>query len=337
MKLFKYSELSNRFWQLDLFRGFVLLYMAFVNAYYALSKTQSQWLSHDGAIMSAGDIIIVFFFSMIGFNLRLVRFFRKYEDKNLLLYAFKRGTFIIFIGLLLISYSFFYSFGFYIIFRSFLTNLGIAMILTAGILFLIQNKQKYLLWLTLSGTLLMFFISWTPKGHYRFLNLSFLLTSFWGYLFAGWFLENKNKFLKSILIYSVLCAFFAIVHYLISSEMPSRRNINASYILISWGVISISISAFIHFFKTEKRFPLVALSGAHPLSFWIIQSVIIGAFVVVSTLLKVYFENLEIYSSIPAIPRNIENHTLAVIVSLTASLLCFFLHLLFIDFYRKKK
>ena len=354
MNKIKFSELysqlflnrENRIAIFDIYRGFVLLYMVFVNAYFALSKYQKPWLTHDAENMYGGDIIIVFFFFMVGFNLGLVEAIKGISGKSLLMYAVKRGGMLILIGILLIGYSvLLYGNDFSVIFRSFLVILGIGMILSALIIHLFQRFMKYWVYIVfacyvifaLSNELLL----WSLPGNYRFLTGAFLLTTLTGYLAAQWYLESKFEFVKRTLYTGVIMIAFTIIYIFIFSNTPTRQTVNAPYIFLSLAVLLISFSFIIKLYINKKRLnslvSLLAIMGAHPLSFWIIQSLTIAAFVVGATLVKYTNDNMMHYFwQMPAMPRTIENHSLAILTSVAVLLVTSIAHLLFIRIYRSK-
>ena len=330
------KNLVQRFLGLDIVRGRILLWMAFANAYYALSGTQNYWFGHDGETMSPADLIMPFFFFLIGFNLVLVRHFKNKTNIEILGYALKRGAMLALVGAGLISYTMIlFHYGLDVIFRSVLVVLGLAMISTA-LVAVILPKELYRAALASAGTLLLFFF-WPDAGpttneNFRFVSPWFALTSLWGMVLAERMVKSRDTFFRDTLLFSAGSLFAGVL--LTFYETPSRLTLNAGYIFISWSLISIVIAAALKYYrhprKSSRLMRETARLGSHPFSFWIIQSVVIGLVAVGSTLLFYLSENMVSYfREAPVRHRVIEDHLTALAVSVLAALLSFLCHRLY--------
>lgn len=340
--------LPKRFLQFDLARGFILWWMSFANAYFALSQTQHRWLSHDTPVMSPADLIAVFFLLMIGLNLALVTAFKNKSPGELLQYALKRGAMLILIGAGLISYSLvFFKYDITVIFRSVLVILGIAMILTAVFIYFSSKYKKLPLFIVIAATLVTLFAlhGFTPglPAGLRFLSPWFLLTSFWGYLLGRQLLQAPQNFSRQLAAFggaSLIAGIFTMFFY---KEVPTRLLINGSYIFFSWAAVSLSLALLWRTWnpKNASQNPVmknILLAGAHPLSFWIIQGLIIGGAVTISTWFYYQATHMEHYFwQAPAKIRAITDHGLAIIAATATAATAASAHLLFVKFYRRKK
>jgi hypothetical protein len=332
---------EGRIPEIDVFRAFILLYMAFVNLYYALAREQLPFLSHHGKIMSGGDLIIIYFFLMLGFNLALAQKFRKL-DAGILCYGWKRGLFLIWIGMALISYQFI-SEGFQarIFLRSFLVALGLGLILISLLVYLCKFRVKLVFAVALLFTGQMFIFSSELGYEINYLTPYFLLSSIWGYYLGLIFLESMEKFLRFSLIFTISSLLLAFMHMIYYQTVPSRQTMNAPYFLISWAVILGFFSLFLKsgvyrkFFSKSMLFRKI---GSHPLSFWIIQSIVIAWTVIIATLVH-YAQNnsLAFFWGFPYKLRTIESLSRSITISLVVTVMIAIMHAAYVDRFSKKK
>ncbi|MES0489407.1 MAG: hypothetical protein ABUK01_05400 [Leptospirales bacterium] len=339
----KTDSLKNRIIQFDIFRGIILIYMAFVNAYHGLASVQKPWFAHNQEIMYPGDLIVVFFFFMVGFNLGLVQKFKKLSRIQLFLYGLKRGIIVSALGLVLITYSIvFYHNEISVVFQSFLVVLGIAIALMSGIICIIHNSGGVMFAAAAIFSLLLACLNWNPAGNYAHLSPMFLLTAVWGYLLSNWYLESKKKFITMSVVFGFVFLFSAALHIQIFGNYPTRQSVNAPYVFISWSFFLLSFAALFRYYRPpvsgKSKLSWVALSGAHPLSFWILHGIVIGLFLLVATLNKYIDEGmLSYFWTMPIMPRIIESQFTAIFMSVGAAFVSFFVHLLFIQIYRTRK
>ncbi|MES0488903.1 MAG: heparan-alpha-glucosaminide N-acetyltransferase domain-containing protein [Leptospirales bacterium] len=339
---------TRRIYTLDTIRGFVLLLMAFVNLYYATSSRQRWFFSHDGEIMAPGDLIAIFFFIMIGFNLALIEKYKNITGKKLLKYANKRAIVIIGIGMLLVSYTIsLFANEYTVFFRSVLVILGISLILSSTLIYLFGKQLKYWPYIFIVLSITYGLVNKNPTGDYRFLSVAFLLTSIWGYMAGHYYTIDQKKFFKFMMTLGGISFVLAILHFLFFNEMPTRRTIHPSYIYISWGFWFTILGVILHYFRDRKEvtqnsflnsiYKKINRSGAYPLSFWILHSFVVALFVLGATFYRYWSDHmLKYYFQMPAMPRSIENETIAILCSVAGTLLCFVLHLVFIRIYRKR-
>jgi uncharacterized membrane protein len=301
---------DKRISSLDLLRGLVLIYMVFVNAFFALSMKQPWLLSHDGSVMAPGDLIVIYFFLSIGFNLSLVQHLRHPGKGALFLYGIKRGLLIMFIGIVLNGYTMLVA-GFMpvLFFRSFLFLLGMAMILTVTVIVVLPRNS--LVWvgiLTVTAVTLLLFEVKLPAG-YRFLNPYLLITSLGGYLLGQAYLNSRQHFFRIIGACIPIMIITGAALSFVNGEAPSRKIMNESYFFISWGCIILVMALFQKMDEsTVKRFPQwVTLLGKHPLSFWIIQSAVIAGSVLLVSLVALMRQGAFTWSlNIPLLTQSVD-------------------------------
>jgi len=338
----------KRVFTLDTIRGYVLFFMAFANLYYAISFRQIWVFSHDNQTMAPADLIAIFFFIMIGFNLALIQKYKQITGIQLLRYAWKRAFMIIGIGVLLVSYSIaIFGSDYSVFFRSVLVILGLSLLLTSTLVYLFANQIKYWPYLFLILSILYGVLNQNPTGNYRFLSVAFLLTSVLGYIAGVYYTLNYPKFFKFMQLIAGISFLLAALHYLSFKTVPTRLTINAPYIYLCWGFWFLLLGALLHFYRnkdtSKTNSPLKSiqkylnLSGAYPLSFWILHSFVVALFVMGTTFYKYWKDNmLNYYLQMPAMTRNMENEIVAIFLALAGAILCTSLHLVFIRFYRKR-
>lgn len=339
----KKIEQKPRIPELDIFRGLVLIYMAFTNAYYGLSKTQTYLFSHHGELMSGGDLIIVYFFLMLGFNIPLVEKFKSKGFSEIVVYGLKRGILLIALGMILISYQFIaFGFKFLIFFKSFLVILGIGLIIMCIFSFFLQFKWKLVFLACLIATIQMYIFSTEIRYDINFINPYFLLSSLWGYLLGVIYLGKKEKFFQWGYLFSAVSLLLALSHIYFYKSIPSRQVLNAPFFLFSWAIIWFLLTLLwqgkILRNSTGNFFFTLRKVGSHPLSFWITQSVVIALIILISTFYYYWTNDMtQFFWDFPYRLRTIENHTLAIGTSAVAALFITFSHWLYVTKFSRKK
>lgn len=333
---------KSRIFDFDFFRGLILVYMSFVNLYYALSKKQVYLLSHHGKLMSGGDLIIIYFFFMIGFNLPLVSKFKKISFGKLLRYVMVRGILLIAIGIILVSYQFiFYGFVWYVALKSFLFILGWGLVVTGILSRFLQFRKRFIWGFALLFTVEMILYPILLPPRYSYLTPYFILTAVWGYYLAILYLEDRDKFMRFSRLFVSLSLIAGSVYLTLTKSIPSRQTLTPSYFLISWGLLWGLFLLFLRYNIYERFFQKqlwLLRSGSHPLSFWIIHSLVIAISVMLATLYRYWQEDtLVFFWSLPYQWRVLENHSLAIFLSVFITILTVLFHLLYIRRFGKKK
>ncbi len=300
--------------------------MGFANFYYANAKNQIWLLSHDGALMNQFDVINVFFFFYIGFNLMLVLERRQLSAFQLLQYALLRAGKIALIGMILGIYLFFiYGFKPILWLRSFLVVLAVSMVVTSVFIFLF--KKNLYLWAGVTGLALvaLFVLQLKLPAPYRFLTPYYLLCSFVGCILA--LMRNSQKY--SLISLATATAFVAtgLLAWQFY-EAPSRKLMSTAYIHLSLAVVIALNLVFLKFYKGSESGWLkwIERVGQQPLKFWVFQSLLIALFVLLVSFFT-YWQNsqLDFFWVYPYQARLLKSAPLAIVVCVAGSLLTAFL------------
>lgn len=262
-----------RFPSLDLFRGFVVLFMIFVNLITLFSYDLPYILQHNLPTMLPGDLVVPLFQFIIGISL-VIAIEKRKNANDQRKHVLQRAALLLLLGLILdAGFEKFTGFRWGV-----LEGLGIGILLSYALLpFSVILRVAATIGILTIYSILFFYVPWFadsvlsqvyggPLG-----AISYATVAVFGTIAGEWLYRNEKKIeLKNAVTLGILLLG---VSLLINLFIPfNRLTVSASYMLFSAGINFLLLSIFYYLVEFRKfKNHLLDVFGQNTLTIWILH------------------------------------------------------------------